>query len=233
MKELSLTRRLADGLVRHAGRMLPACRREKQEWAEAMRQETDSISDDRQALGWALGCVFASYAERIEAMNFVDTALVRGVLVFFIVLEAWSNFFATIATVSYRSGHLGVIRAMSGMMPGDDYRPFIPLMNTIPWWDHALWVSAALFYFAAAALLFTRRRAMAFPLFTAGFGLAIAGEIGSWIVMSEAGLHPVTRSAPTLIGKIIQDIPEIYLPLGIIFALWLIRRRRTAPGAPA
>ena len=233
MKGLSLTRRLADLLVRHAGRMLSACRREKQEWAEAMQQETDAIGDDRQALGWALGCVFASYAERIEAMNFVDTAFVRGVLVFFIVLEAWSNFFATIATVSYRTGHLSVIRAMSGMMPGDDYHPFIPLMNTIPWWDHALWVSAALFYFAAAALLVTRRRALAFPLFTGGFALAIAGEVGSWIVMAANGLQPVARTAPTLLGKIIQDIPEIYLPLGIIFALWLIRRRRTTPGAPA
>jgi hypothetical protein len=233
MRQLSLMRRLADRLVRHAGRMLPASRPEKREWVEAMRRETDAIGDDRQALGWALGCVFASYAERIKAMSIVDAAIARGVLIFFIALEVLSNFFATIVTVAYKTGHMGIVQAMSGQMPGDDYRPFIPLMNAIPWWVHALWVGSGILYLIAAGLLFTSRRSAAFPLFTGGFALTMIAKVGSSIVMAQAGLQPVVGRAGSVVGRIIQAVPEFILPLAIVLVLWLIWRSRTATPAAA
>jgi len=166
-------------------------------------------------------------------MNIVDTALVRGILIFFIALEAMSNFFATIVTVAYKTGHFGVAAALGGQMPGDDYRPFIPLMNAIPWWIHALWVSAGLLYLISAGFLVTRKRGNAFPLFAAGFILAIGAKVTSDTITSAAGLRPAVPRAGAIAGLNIQAIPEIILPLAIVVALFLIRRWRTAPGAPA
>lgn len=227
----SFLRRLAERLTDHAGRMLPKDRAGRDDWASAMRGELEGIEDDGAALRWAMGCLYAGYAERIAAAAFFDTVVMRALLLFVITLEAWSNFFATIVTIAYRSGHLGLPETVSGMMPGDDYRPFIPLMNAIPWWVHVLWVSSALFYLGAAGHLFTRQRGLAFPLFTAGFALSIAGEIASRIVMAAAGLTPIVGRAGSMTGRVIQDIPEIYLPLAIILALWAIRRRpRRASG---
>jgi hypothetical protein len=57
MTALPRWRRLAVKLSRHAAAMLP----DGSPWAQAMRRELDYIGDDRAALGWALGCVLASY----------------------------------------------------------------------------------------------------------------------------------------------------------------------------
>ncbi len=59
-------RRLAIALVRHAGRALPKARFQ---WATAMEHEVGNIADDAAALRWALGCVLASYKERVTAMG--------------------------------------------------------------------------------------------------------------------------------------------------------------------
>ncbi len=56
-------RRTAVKLSQHAAAVLPAA----SPWAQAMRREIDYIEDDRAALGWALGCVLASYKARVAA----------------------------------------------------------------------------------------------------------------------------------------------------------------------
>jgi hypothetical protein len=166
-------------------------------------------------------------------VNIVDMAIMRGVLIFLIALEVMSIFFATIVTVAYKTGHLGLAAAMAGQMPGDDYRPFIPLMNAIPWWVYALWVSAGLLYLVAAGSLVTRQRRKAFSLFAGGFAVAIVAKLASDAIISAAGLQPIVPRAGTITGLMIQSIPEIILLLAIVSALFLIWRRQTAPGAPA
>ena len=224
-----LVRRLARALAGHAGRVLPPSPA-KDEWAAAMCQETEAIEDGGASLRWALGCVYAGYAERIEAMAIVDTVAVRGLLVFFIALQVSSCFFATVITVAYKTGHMGTVRAMAGQMPGDDYHPVIPLMNAIPWWVHALWVSAGILYLFAAGFLFTWRRGIAFPVFTAGFGLTMIAKLSSIVVIADAGLQPVVARSGTAIGRMIQAIPEFILPLAIILVLWLMWRTRPSTG---
>jgi hypothetical protein len=59
-------RRAAKRLAAHAGRALP---RNRAEWAKAMRHETDHVPNGAAAFVWALGCVFASYLERIRVMR--------------------------------------------------------------------------------------------------------------------------------------------------------------------
>jgi hypothetical protein len=53
-------------LVAHAARTLP---HHRADWAHAIRNEIQHISGDREALAWALGCVLASFAERMNAMS--------------------------------------------------------------------------------------------------------------------------------------------------------------------
>lgn len=65
MSALRGWRRLAVRLARHAALALPA----PSPWAEAMRRELEYIEDDRAALGWAVGCVLASYKARLAARS--------------------------------------------------------------------------------------------------------------------------------------------------------------------
>ena len=58
---VSILRRLASTLIRHAARVLPPAR---SQWGEAMKNEIHHIDDDLEALSWAAGCVVASYVER-------------------------------------------------------------------------------------------------------------------------------------------------------------------------
>lgn len=60
------SRRLAEAILAHAGRMMPPARAV---WSAAMAEELHHIEDDRAALRWALGCVAASYMERMNAMK--------------------------------------------------------------------------------------------------------------------------------------------------------------------
>jgi hypothetical protein len=71
-------RQIAMRLTAHAQRMLPPARAE---WANAIRNEIDHIPGGRAALVWALGCVFASYRERMRAMIMRNARISRWVLI--------------------------------------------------------------------------------------------------------------------------------------------------------
>jgi hypothetical protein len=60
-----LTRSMARGLLRHAAMAAP---KERADWAQAMINEFDHLSPDTSAVGWAAGCLFVCYTERIRAM---------------------------------------------------------------------------------------------------------------------------------------------------------------------
>jgi hypothetical protein len=74
----SAVRRLAVRLAAHAEKALP---RSRVDWASAMRNEIHHISGNHAALKWALGCVFASYIERLRTMNVSNPRISRWVLV--------------------------------------------------------------------------------------------------------------------------------------------------------
>jgi hypothetical protein len=73
----SVQRRLAQRLAAHAAAVLP---RHRKSFAAAMRNEIDHLPHDRQALFWALGCVVASYLERISDMTLGTLRVSRWVL---------------------------------------------------------------------------------------------------------------------------------------------------------
>jgi hypothetical protein len=74
----NIARRIAAMLVDRAARWLPARR---SEWGDAMREELRHVKSDRHALEWALGCVFASFIERVHAMNDSQLGVSRWVAV--------------------------------------------------------------------------------------------------------------------------------------------------------
>lgn len=71
------TRQVARGLVKHAAMISPG---ERAEWARAMINELDYLSPDMSAVGWALGCIWVCYSERIRAMVRSLESLPRWVL---------------------------------------------------------------------------------------------------------------------------------------------------------
>jgi hypothetical protein len=74
----NITRQVAAMLVERAARWLPARR---SEWGDAMRAELHHVQSDRHALEWAVGCVFASFIERVRAMNSSRLGVSRWVAV--------------------------------------------------------------------------------------------------------------------------------------------------------
>ena len=61
-----MPRALAERLLDHAARVMPAARRD---WGLAMRAELTAIASADDALAFAAGCVWAAYRERISPMR--------------------------------------------------------------------------------------------------------------------------------------------------------------------
>jgi hypothetical protein len=65
-------------LAKHAAKASP---KERADWAQAMINELDYLPPDMSAVGWALGCIFVCYTERIRTMIRSLESLPRWVLV--------------------------------------------------------------------------------------------------------------------------------------------------------
>jgi hypothetical protein len=99
-----LLRRIACRLIRHAASALPPGR---DHWAEAMAAELDHIPKSAAALQWALGCVLASYSERMRTMTTIRPPVSRWVLL--VEMLAFFSFptlglFAVLANLATISG---------------------------------------------------------------------------------------------------------------------------------
>jgi hypothetical protein len=82
----NVQRRIARWLAAHAAGVLP---KQRKNFAAAMRTEIEHVQHDRQALIWALGCVVASYLERINDMTFGTLRVSRWVLGLEMIMCFW------------------------------------------------------------------------------------------------------------------------------------------------
>jgi hypothetical protein len=71
-------RSLALWLMEHSAAVMPP---ERRGWSEAMRAEFACMPNDREALTWAVGCLWASYRERMQPMNVFVNSLRRAAAV--------------------------------------------------------------------------------------------------------------------------------------------------------
>jgi hypothetical protein len=82
----SIARRLAQRLGAHAAAVLP---KHRNNFGAAMRNEIEHLPHEGQALFWALGCVVASYLERISDMTFGTLRVSRWVLGLEMIMCFW------------------------------------------------------------------------------------------------------------------------------------------------
>jgi hypothetical protein len=166
----------------HARRVLL---RRNQFWADGMEQEAHHIDDDWSALRWALGCVFASYAEVLKAERFFIPVLAR------LCLAAITLFYAQ----QPLSGMIGALECHLYDLPHGVPDPvalefvyrhffFMSVPNTgsiciafdtppFPLLKHAIQAVIGSLYLAAG-LRIVQGRASAFPLF---FGALVASLV--------------------------------------------------------
>ena len=216
---ISFLRRIAFSLVAHAARILPHTRTS---WADAMEQEIHYVEGDREALAWAIGCVVASYLERIVAMDLLHTRAARIVLVFPVLFLAAREFLAPVLTLAYRLQGTGLAGILGAVTPGDDYHRFIPLMNAIPFWVQGMWVVSGMLFLASAWLLLRNSKAV-FEFFI----LALAIEM---IAVTFEHAVPAFREAfsfsvPNFRRDVLIPVAQIVIPFLIAGVLWLMTRR--------
>src|SRR5258707_13630376 len=73
---------------------------EREEWAQAMSRELDEIPSEREALGWALGCLQASCHERLKSMRLTSWLPVRWGMALWIPLLAIYALFNEVMTLT-------------------------------------------------------------------------------------------------------------------------------------
>jgi hypothetical protein len=208
-----ILRRIALGLARHAAVIPPSTR---SSWAEAIRREVEHIEDDRAALGWAIGSVLASYAERIRGMDVLRTLWAGWALALLALWRALVMFFAPSLTIAYHMHELGIAEILGSRTPGDDYHRFIPLMDAMPSWLLVLWVASGLFYLLAGWRLLRNRRG-AFALVAVALLLEFVGWAAGQLLPEIALLN---RQAFTFAHPNIRRdylVPAAQL---ILLAIW-------------
>jgi hypothetical protein len=109
----TIYQRIAARLAAHAARILPSGRAE---WARAMQSEVEHLPTGAEALRWALGCVVASYTERISHMTFGTLRVSRWVLgLEMIMCFMWLGLmFVALAT-------RGLYFGFTGLLPMDEW----------------------------------------------------------------------------------------------------------------
>jgi hypothetical protein len=215
MTHRTLHRSLAALLGRHARRALPPARAS---WADGIQYETEHVQGDWQALRWASGCVLAAYRERFRAMRLMELGAGRFLVTSIFAVMAIRDFFATALTIAYRTDALGIATRLGRATAGDDFRRFIPLMDAVPYWLHAMWVCAGVLYLMAIAdiALHTRR---VHVLVAAAVALDLMAEVLSHPIIAATGVAVTPGRSLT-----VQAVPFV-LPLVLALVLWAMDRR--------
>lgn len=210
---MTFTRRMALRIAGHASRWMPPAR---QPWAAAMRGELDCVADDREALGWAAGCLRVSLGERLRSVYVPDSPAIRVAIAVPLLLLLCNDLFPTVITAAYRLGLIDLTRALGRATPGDDFTRLIPLMENLPLWLHALTSAAAVLYAFTVLRLLARARVSWIPVMLAVALEAAAGILGRPLIEAigvRADPHP------SLLATIVAWAP----PLGAALYLWRMR----------
>jgi hypothetical protein len=215
--QTTFCRRLTDWIVRQIEYAMPS---DRHVWADAMRNEVQRISGDRDRLRWAWGCLLAGCRERLRGFQPSDFLFVRLSMAFFLLFQALDDIFATTLTMAYRTGAFNLAEGLGRSAPGDDYRRLIPLMEAAPLWLHGLWALASILYLVAISQILFRKRSPHITLF-----LAIAVEVAARglgrPIIEATGI--VVNPNPSLFALLLPFV----LPLLIGGLLWRAHRYRS------
>lgn len=115
---MTLSRRIAIAAMKHADRVFPSARGP---WARAMRNELPQIENDLEALTWAAGCLFASYAERGRAIavrwkKIGSVALLASAVLLFAFWWGGERLFITPGTHQVFQEEASLARELAGLL---------------------------------------------------------------------------------------------------------------------
>jgi hypothetical protein len=159
-------------------------------------------------------------------MKILDSVPVRLVVVVLIAFKVLDDLFATVLTIAYKVGAVGVAERLGRQTPGDDYSRLTPLMDAVPLWLHGLWVLAAGLYLTAI-VLFALRKGSAYILVLAALGVEILAEAMGRPIVASTGV--VVNPEPSVLAAVV--IPFV-VPLALAGILWMAGRKPAALGQP-
>jgi len=203
-------RLVAQGLMRHAARIMP-----RGDWGTAMQNELEAIADDGVALRWAVGCVIAGYSERLNIL--LQTWFARAGLACLIALLAAREFFAPLLIFAYRTQYFGLAHFLGLRTAGDDYRRLIPVMDATPVWLPLLWVAAGLLFLMALWRML-RRADGSVGLFFLAFGLDLLGAVVAKSIEASTGVIVTPNLMVRAAGEILM--------LSTGYVLWRVTHKR-------
>jgi hypothetical protein len=177
-----------------------------------MRMEARHIDDDREALSWALGSLYAGYAERLRAMRARKMLSAHSLAVLWIIMFIVSSAFNIGIALAARLRYQGVASAMGSLIAGFHYNRFVPLADAMPRGLLAL-MGLIVVLFTVALYLSLRRRPAAFGAFCCAAGLSL----GAWLY--ELGIPAYVQAmSPQHLWRI--GICFV-LTAGVLRAAWL------------
>jgi len=201
----SLSRQLAQRLFDHAARVMPPAHRL---WIRAMRAELEHIPGPLDACLFTLGCVQASYAQRIADMLTI-ARLTRWTLAGLALASA--GFGALAATL------LIAIKASPNIQAADlgsdaGTVETLAQVQAYPAWEVGLIALTAVLLTTGAVQL-ARRAALALPLLVVGVGFATLRAIIDLRLPDPGGERPLT------------SVVSLLIPLVCLAPVWWLSRR--------
>lgn len=138
-----------------------------------MRTEAQHIEDDREALGWALGCVRAGAAERFRAVRARKTFSAHSLGILWIVIFIVSSAFNVSIALAARLGYQRTAATMGWWLKGFQYDRYVPLANAMPIGLFML-MGLVVILFTLSLYLSLRNRPAAYTAFCCAAGLSLA-----------------------------------------------------------
>jgi hypothetical protein len=155
-----------------------------------MRAEAQHIHDDREALRWAIGGLYAGYAERLRMIAAREVISTHSLVVLWIIMFMVSGIFNVGIVLATRLRYESMAHAMGSVMQGFRYDQFVALADAIPIMLFVL-MALALVLFAVSLALSLRRRPAAFGAFCSAVGLSL----GIWLY--ELGIPAYLQAMST------------------------------------
>lgn len=182
-------------------------------WTLAARRELHAVEDDRAALRWALGALRTACAARWRSLRLFDRRSVRWGAAALSLCCGLTVLFPTLLTLAFRLRSTRLLDVLGQMTPGDDWRRFVPLMQQLPDWLHALLIAAGLCYVVCTLSILRRHNVAAIaPLLGVLLDLATRA-LGQLVVApADVAVHDPSLAA--------QLIVPVALPLLLSFAAW-------------
>lgn len=194
-------------LIRAAIRVSP---RERAEWTQAMCTEVEEIPSDREALGWAFGCLEASCHARLRSIKPTEFWAVRWGMALWISLLAIDSLFYAGITLAFKLGLY------------TEHYPFpqnVPLIEATPFWDPTLALLAGV-VFVFAVVLILRRSRVAFQSVVTPFAVTLVLFAVRFSRPESGYLASLSAAYQRSHFALLWPIAGLALTIFICLALW-------------